>query len=83
MLVFVELVAGFSARCALPVIACTFLLTHPHHLTIRELTLANASHSKDERGSLTSPAPLDLVMRLRHKLVDVVVEAVLYAVDVA
>jgi hypothetical protein len=29
-------------------IACTFLLTRPP--PIRELTPANASHSKDERG---------------------------------
>jgi hypothetical protein len=31
----------------------------------------------------TLPAPLDLVMRLRHKLVYVMVEAVVYTVDVS
>jgi hypothetical protein len=48
MLALLKSDAEFSPGCALPMIARSFLLTHL--LTIREVTLANASHIKDERG---------------------------------
>jgi hypothetical protein len=56
----------------------------PRHLTIRESTSAMASSSKGENGAGdVLPAPLDQPTRLTHKLINVVVEAVVYAVDVA
>jgi len=48
MLEAVKPAPDFSRGRAFPKIARSFLLTHP--LTIREVTLANASHSNDERG---------------------------------
>jgi hypothetical protein len=48
MLVSVKPSADFSSACALPKIAHTICLTHP--LKIREVTLANASHSNVEKG---------------------------------
>ena len=36
-----ELAADFSAGCALSGIRLAFLLTHPHHSAIRELTHVN------------------------------------------
>jgi hypothetical protein len=50
MHVNVELGADFSRVCASPVIAHTFLVTHPHRLAIRELTPANGQLRKSERG---------------------------------
>ena len=50
MLVSMKLAADFSAGCALSVIRLAFLLTHPLRLTLRELTPANATISKGERG---------------------------------
>ena len=49
---------------------------------IRESTPANASHSKENGASSMSPAPFVKLARLRHKLVYVMVEAVVNAVDV-
>jgi hypothetical protein len=51
--------------------------------SIRELTPANATRNKGERGRWYAPAPFDVVTKLRHKLVDVVVVAVVDGVDVA
>jgi hypothetical protein len=50
MLVTVKLGADFSNGCALPVIALTFLLTHPPR-TLRELTSASTTRRNRERGS--------------------------------
>jgi hypothetical protein len=41
-----------------------------------------ASSSKDERGRRHLPRSFDQELRLRHKLIDVVVEAVVYAVNI-
>src|SRR5215217_9715961 len=66
--------ADFSRRCAYPMIALTFLLTHPP--SIRELNPARASHSKGERGKKNgsernSPDPATrqcLLRRLRQEV---------------
>jgi len=50
MLVNVELGADFSRVWAMPVIAHTFLVSHPHRLANRELTPANGQLRKSERG---------------------------------
>jgi hypothetical protein len=39
MLVLLELDADFSRGCMLSMIRPAFLLSHPHHLTLREVTL--------------------------------------------
>jgi hypothetical protein len=49
MLVTVKLGADFSNGCALPVIALTFLLTHPR--TLHKLTPASTTRRNRERGS--------------------------------
>jgi hypothetical protein len=46
------------------------------------LALANATRARVTGAADVLPAPLDEVMRLTYKLIDVVVEAVVYAVDV-
>jgi hypothetical protein len=63
-------------------IAHTSLLTHL--LTIRDITLANSSHSKDSGAGSVAPAQLVRSGNeaLGHKLVDGVVVAIVYAVDV-
>jgi hypothetical protein len=77
--------ADFSRGCALSVIRPAFLLTHPHRLTDRETTPVMASSSKDEQGRGHTSCSVRSIgyMRLRHKLVHVVVVAVVYAVDVS
>ena len=51
--------------------------THPGRLTILESTSAMASSSKCESGAGdVLPAPLDQLTRLTHKLINVVVVAV-------
>jgi hypothetical protein len=60
------------------------LVTHPRRLTIRESTSAMASSNKGEKGAGdVLPAPLDQLTRLSHKLINVVVVAVVKAVDVS
>jgi hypothetical protein len=85
MLASLELGADFSAGCARSVIRPAFLTTHPHCLTIRELTPATGIRSKVNGAGSTSWTPSTSIryMRLGHKRVDVVVEAVVHAVDVA
>ena len=69
--------AGFFAGCAGMSIGHVLLATHPRRLTIRESTSAMASSSKGETGTGdVLPAPLDQLTRLTHKLINVVVEAV-------
>ena len=74
----------FSQGCAGMRIGHLLFATHPRRLTIRESTSAMASSSKGENGAGdVLPAPLDELTRLTHKLVNVVVEAIVYALDVA
>ena len=76
--------AGFFAGCAGMRLGHLLFATHPRRLTIRESTSAMASSSKGENGAGdVLPAPLDQLTRLTQKLINVVVEAVVYAVDVA
>jgi hypothetical protein len=85
MLISVKLGADFSRECALAVIGPAFLLTYPDHSTLREWTPANARDSKGERGSTYIVCPVHQIRHrdvLGHKFVYVVVEAVVYAVDV-
>jgi hypothetical protein len=73
----------FSRGCAGMSIGHLLFATHPRRLTIRESTSAMASSSKGENGAGdVLPAPLDQLTRLTHKLINVVVVAVVYAVDV-
>jgi hypothetical protein len=86
MLASTKLDADFSAGCALAVIGPAFLMTYPHRLTLREWTPANTRDSKGERGSTYIVCPIHQSRHrdvLGHKLIDVVVVAVVYAVDVA
>jgi hypothetical protein len=74
----------FSRGCAGMRLGHLLFATHPRRLTIRESTSAMASSSKGENGAGdVLPAPLDQLTRLTQKLINVVVEAVVYAVDVA
>jgi hypothetical protein len=83
MLVFVKLAADFSRGCVQPVIAHAFLLTHPHRrLLIRELPPASLSNDERDRRHTICPVRSIRYMRLGQKLIDVVVVAVVYAVDV-
>jgi hypothetical protein len=69
--------AGFFAGCAGMSIGHLLFATHLRRLTIRESTSAMASSSKGENGAGdVLPAPLDQLTRLTHKLINVVVEAV-------
>jgi hypothetical protein len=83
MLVFVKLVVGLSARSALSGIRPAFLLTHPSvpRLVNRHSRMPLTARVNGAGNVL--PVPLDQVIRLGHKLVYVVVVAVVYAVDVA
>ena len=73
--------ADFAGLCALPMIAHTSLLIHP--IIIRELTLAKASHSKDERDRWYVSCPVRSIRyeALGHELIYVVVVAVLQDVN--
>ena len=85
MLVSLKSGADFSAGCAGERIGHLLLATHPHCLTIRESTSAMARRSKIEQGReyiLSAPLGRQRYEMLGHKLVDVVVEAVVYAVEV-
>jgi hypothetical protein len=78
-----KLQTDFSRACATSAARPLISATHPP-LTIRELTPANASRSqRDGAGRVGRlPRPLDKVYGSGHKLVYVVVEAVVHAVDV-
>jgi hypothetical protein len=78
MLVFVELGADFSRGCARPAMQPPISATHPHRLAIRELTPANDQLRKGEWGRYYIICCVRSIryMTLRHKLVYVVVEAV-------
>jgi hypothetical protein len=79
-----EFAAGFFAGCAGSRIGHLLFATYPRRLTIRESTSARASSSKGENGAGdVLPAPLDQLTRLSHKLINVVVVAVVAGVDVA
>jgi hypothetical protein len=83
MLVSVELVADFSARCALSVIGPAFLLTRPtaSQFANRLSQTPVAARVNGANAVLSAPfAQVDGM--LGHKLIDVVVVAVVQAVDV-
>ena len=80
MLIAAKLAPDFSRVCAHPDTRPLISTTRPH--TIRESISANASCSKGERGSVCVIHPVRSIMNevLSHKLVDVVVVAIVYAV---
>jgi hypothetical protein len=78
-------VVDFSSGCAGRKIADPFLKTRPHRLSIRKLTSASLSKGENGAASVSSalfarPDAYEAV--LRYKLINVVVVAVVYAVDV-
>ncbi len=85
MLVVMELASDFSAGCALLMIVHTFLMTHPPPTHNSRIGPANVNRSNGERGRCYVGCPVLSIryMRLGHKLVDVVIVAVVYAMDVA
>jgi hypothetical protein len=83
MLVSQKPEAEFSRGCAGRTISQLLFATHPP-LTIRELTPANASRSqRDGAGRVGRlPRPLDKLYGSGHNLINVVIVAVVHAVDV-
>jgi hypothetical protein len=75
MLVFLKLASNFSRGCALRDQA-RISSDPPHRLTIGRSTLAMPLAARVNEAGDVLPAPLDQVMRLRQKLIDVVVVAV-------
>jgi hypothetical protein len=69
---------GFFEDVYPPSSASPIFATHPHRLTLHQLTPANVSHSKGERGRERAVTrTFAQVMRLGHKLVDVAVVAII------
>ncbi len=58
MLVLTEMDVDFSEGCALPVIDYTFLVTHPHHATVREWLYARTVSGDSRRSESLFTAPM-------------------------
>jgi hypothetical protein len=83
MLAFLKLVADFSRGCAGRRIGHLLFATHPHLPHNLRIDFFESQEGQTEQIVCPLPRSLDQVCEaLGHELVNVVVEAVVYAVDV-